>query len=191
MRALLSVALAQHWPDVLGARVAAVISNRPDAEGLRVAREFGIECQMLDHTQFESRLAFDHALSGAIDRHAPALVVLAGFMRVLGDAFVLRYQGRMINVHPSLLPAFAGLNTHQRAIEAGVTEHGATVHFVTPTLDHGQIIARVKVPVMHDDSAETLAARVLEQEHQLLPMCVRWFLEGRVRLEDGVSSQAA
>jgi phosphoribosylglycinamide formyltransferase-1 len=191
LRALLHSAEAQRWPEVLNTRIVEVISNRPDAEGLAVARESGVPVTVVDHTQFPSRQAFDAALAQAIDRHDPALVVLAGFMRVLGNEFVARYQGRMLNVHPSLLPAFAGLHTHQRAIDAGVAEHGATVHFVTPTLDHGQIIAQAKVPVLPEDSASSLAARVLEQEHQLLPMCVRWFIEGRVRLEDGVSSQAA
>ena len=164
-------------------RVAAVVSNRRDARGLEVARAYGVPTTVLPHADFVSREAFDSALSKAIDLHQPALVVLAGFMRVLTPAFVARYHGRLLNIHPSLLPAFPGLETHRRALEAGVRVHGATVHFVSDQLDGGPIVAQAAVPVRPDDSEEALAARVLEQEHVILPRCVRWFVEGRVRLE--------
>jgi phosphoribosylglycinamide formyltransferase-1 len=180
LQALLRASELQDWPHQLGASVAAVISNRPDAEGLQVAREYGVTAEVLDHREYPDRDAFDTALAQSIDRHAPQLVVLAGFMRVLGNAFVARYQGRMINIHPSLLPAFAGLHTHRRAIESGARQHGATVHFVTPNLDHGPIIAQSAVDVMPQDTEATLAARVLGLEHDLLPTCVRNFLEGKV-----------
>lgn len=165
-----------------GARVAAVISNRPDAPGLAFAREQGIAAEALDHRAFADREAFDAALAGAIDRHEPDLVILAGFMRVLGRAFVEHYAGRMINVHPSLLPSFPGLHTHRRAIESGATLHGATVHFVTNDLDCGPIIIQAAVSLSPDDDETSLAARVLEQEHRIYPQAVRWFVEGRIRL---------
>lgn len=166
----------------LQAQVAAVISNRADAAGLALAREAGIATTVLDHRAFDSREAFDAALAERIDIHQPALVVLAGFMRVLTAGFVERYRGRMINIHPSLLPAFTGLDTHRRALEAGVRVHGCSVHFVTPDLDGGPIIAQAAVPVLAGDDQAALAARVLEQEHRLYPQAIRWFLDGRLML---------
>ena len=170
---------------VLPVRVAAVISNRPEAEGLAIAESCGVPVQVIDHRLFESREAFDNAMAEAIDVLAPDLVVLAGFMRILTDAFVRRFAGRMINIHPSLLPAFPGLRTHRQALEAGVRVHGCTVHFVTPDLDHGPIIAQAAVPVLDGDDEATLAARVLAQEHVIYPQAVRWFVEGRLRVVDG------
>ncbi|MBV5286183.1 MAG: phosphoribosylglycinamide formyltransferase [Methyloversatilis discipulorum] len=169
----------------LGANVRAVISNRPDAGGLAYAREHGIATAVVDHTQHPDRAAFDHALAQEIDRHAPDLVVLAGFMRILTPGFVEHYAGRMINIHPSLLPAFTGLHTHRRAIEAGCRIAGVTVHFVTGELDGGPIIAQTAVPVLASDDEATLAARVLAQEHLLYPRVVRWFLEDRLTLQHG------
>lgn len=165
-----------------GARVAAVISNRPEAAGLEFARHHGIATAVVDHKAHSSREAFEVALAAAIDAFAPDLVVLAGFMRVLGEAFVRRYEGRMLNIHPSLLPAFPGLHTHERALQEGCRVHGATVHFVTPALDHGPIVVQAAVPVLPDDTPETLAARVLAQEHRIYPQAVRWFVEDRLRL---------
>jgi phosphoribosylglycinamide formyltransferase-1 len=169
----------------LGANVRAVISNRPDAGGLAYARDHGIATAVVDHTQHPDRAAFDHALAQEIDRHAPDLVVLAGFMRILTPGFVEHYAGRMINIHPSLLPAFTGLHTHRRAIEAGCRIAGVTVHFVTGELDGGPIIAQTAVPVLAGDDETTLAARVLAQEHLLYPRVVRWFLEERLTLQHG------
>lgn len=166
-----------------GAMIAAVIANKPTAAGLDFARSQGIEARVVDHTGYPTRDAFDEALAAEIDRHAPDLVVLAGFMRVLGDDFVRRYEGRMINIHPSLLPSFPGLHTHRKAIEAGVRLHGATVHFVTPTLDCGPIIAQAAVAVGADDTEASLAEKVLAQEHIIYPQAVRWFVEGRLRLD--------
>lgn len=165
------------------ARIAAVVSNRPDASGLAYARERGITTAVVDHKPFPGRAAFDAALAQTIDGFAPDLLVLAGFMRVLGDDFVGHYAGRLINIHPSLLPSFPGLHTHQRAIEAGVRLHGATVHFVTPTLDCGPIIIQAAVPVLPEDDEARLAARVLAQEHIIYPQAVRWFVEGRLHLD--------
>ncbi|SFN16447.1 formyltetrahydrofolate-dependent phosphoribosylglycinamide formyltransferase [Formivibrio citricus] len=176
MRAIVEAGL----PD---SRVVAVISNRADAPGLVWAREQGIFTEVVDHKQYADREAFDAALAQVIDRHAPDLVVLAGFMRILTTGFVERYAGRMLNVHPSLLPAFTGVNTHARAIEAGVKLAGCTVHFVTPELDHGPIVAQAAVPVLDDDTPQTLSARVLAEEHRLYPQAVRWFVEGRLRVE--------
>ena len=173
MAALIRAAQQEYWDDLLGARVAAVISNKPGAEGLALAQALGVATQVLDHKGFESRAAFDAALQALIDAHQPALVVLAGFMRILTPGFVAHYTGRMVNIHPSLLPAFTGLNTHQRAIDAGCLEAGATVHLVTPELDHGLILARAVVPVLPGDSAETLAARVLVQEHSIYPQAIK------------------
>ncbi len=188
LEAILRTAREQSWetgqPPGCSIRVAGVISNRRDARGLEVARSYNVAAQVLPHTDFPSREAFDAALAQAIDVHRPALVVLAGFMRVLTPGFVARYRGRLLNIHPSLLPAFAGLDTHRRALEAGVRLHGATVHFVTDQLDGGPIVAQAAVPVWPGDSEPELAARVLEQEHRLLPRCIRWILEGRVRRED-------
>ena len=170
---------------MLPVQVAAVISNRPDAAGLDEARVRGVDVRVVDHRLHDGRDAFDRALAAEIDALAPDLVVLAGFMRILTDAFVLRYSGRMINIHPSLLPAFPGLRTHRQALEAGVRVHGCTVHFVTPELDHGPVIIQAVVPVLDGDDEQTLAARVLEQEHQIYPMAVRWFAEERLQLIDG------
>ncbi len=169
----------------LPARVAAVVSNRPEAAGLAYAHERSITAAVVDHRQFASREAFDDALAFAIDAHSPDLVVLAGFMRVLTPGFVVRYADRLLNIHPSLLPAFPGLDTHARAIAAGVKVHGATVHFVTSALDHGPIVAQAAVPVLADDDPERLAARVLAQEHMILPLAVRWFLDGALEHHDG------
>ncbi len=166
----------------LPGRIAAVISNRADAGGLGTAAGHGIATAVLDHKAFPDRAAFDAALAAEIEGHAPDLVVLAGFMRVLGDDFVRRFSGRLINIHPSLLPSFAGLDTHGRALRAGVRVHGCTVHFVTPTLDNGPIILQAAVPVLPEDDEVSLAARVLEQEHRIYPQAVRWFLEGRLTL---------
>jgi phosphoribosylglycinamide formyltransferase 1 len=165
------------------ARIAAVIANRPDAAGLEFAASQGIATAVVDHRQFPDRESFDTALAREIDGFAPDLVVLAGFMRVLTDAFVDRYAGRMLNVHPSLLPMFPGLKTHQQALDAGVRVHGASVHFVTPTLDHGPIVLQSAVPVLPGDDAAALAARVLETEHVIYPRAVRWFVEGRIALD--------
>ena len=168
----------------LPVRVAAVISNRPLAKGLEAAAAMGIPTQVIDHTQFDSRERFDAAVAEAIDSFSPDLIVLAGFMRILSDGFVRRFEGRMINIHPSLLPSFPGLHTHRRALEEGVRVHGCTVHFVTPALDHGPIIVQAVVPVLDGDDEASLAQRVLIQEHQIYPMAVRWFAEGRLRLID-------
>lgn len=179
MEAVVRAGARAGWP----ARVQAVIANRPDAAGLGFAQANGIETIVVDHRQFDSRASFDTALAEQIDRFAPDLVVLAGFMRVLTDAFVERYAGRMLNVHPSLLPCFAGLRTHQQALDAGVRVHGASVHFVTPALDHGPIVAQGAVPVLAGDDAAALAARVLAVEHVIYPRAVRWFIEGRLSIE--------
>ena len=169
-----------------GARICAVLSNRPDAKGLEFAAAHGIATQVVDHKAYATREAFDAALAGAIDAHAPDLVVLAGFMRVLTEGFVRHYAGRLMNIHPSLLPSFPGLHTHQRALEAGVRIHGATVHFVTPALDCGPVVIQAAVPVRSDDDEARLSARVLRQEHQIYPQAVRWFVDGRLTLaEDG------
>ena len=165
--------------------IAAVVSNRPDAAGLATATAAGIAVRCLDHKAFAERDAFDAAFAECIDGFAPDLVVLAGFMRILGDGFVRHYAGRLMNIHPSLLPAFPGLHTHRRALAEGVRIHGCTVHFVTPTLNHGPIIIQAAVPVLDGDDEATLAARVLLQEHRIYPQAVRWFAEGRLRLEPG------
>ncbi|NEV62134.1 phosphoribosylglycinamide formyltransferase [Thiorhodococcus minor] len=167
-------------------RIAAVISNRADAFGLERARRHDIPTEVLSHRDYGDREGFDAALGDLIDRFAPGLVVLAGFMRILTEGFVDRYQGRMMNIHPSLLPKYRGLHTHQRALDAGETEHGASVHFVTAELDGGPVILQARVPVLPGDDAAALAARVLEREHRIYPTAVRWFAEGRLRLgEDG------
>lgn len=185
LEAILRAARDERWDSAANARVAAVVSNRAAAPGLAIAREFGVPVQVIEHGRFASREAFDAALVDAIDAHAPALVVLAGFMRVLTAHFVEHYEGRLINIHPSLLPMFPGLATHRKALAAGVRVHGATVHFVSNDVDAGAIIAQAAVPVRPDDTEEALAARVLAQEHRLLPRCVRWVVEGRVRLARG------
>jgi phosphoribosylglycinamide formyltransferase-1 len=166
----------------LPGRCAAVISNRPQAAGLALAAARGVPTAVVDDRTFSTREDFDDALRREIDRHAPGLVLLAGFMRILGEAFVRHYAGRLLNIHPSLLPEFPGVKTHARALAAGVSTHGCTVHFVTPTLDGGPLIARAAVPVLAGDDAQTLAARVLAQEHRLYPRVARWFLEGRLQL---------
>ncbi len=170
----------------LPAKVAAVISNRADAAGLKFAAETGIPTQVVDDRGFPSREAFDADLATKIDAHSPDLVALAGFMRVLGGNFVRRYSGRLVNIHPSLLPAFPGLHTHRRALQEGVKLHGCTVHFVTPQVDHGPIIVQAGVPVRADDTEESLAARVLRQEHRIYPLAARWFLEDRLIVRNGV-----
>ncbi len=169
----------------LPARVAAVISDRPGAAGLDIARTYGVPASVLDYREYGSREAFDAALGVEIDRHAPDLVLLAGFMRVLSNAFVNRYEGRMLNIHPSLLPAFPGLHTHRRALQAGVRIHGCTVHFVTAALDAGPIVIQAAVPVLDGDDEDVLAARVLAQEHRIYPQAARWFAEGRLSLTAG------
>ena len=177
MAAIVRAAQAQDWQGAFGAHVAAVISNRPAAAGLQLAQSLGVAASVLDHQSFDSREAFDAALLQQIDRHQPRLVVLAGFMRILTPAFVQHYAGRLVNIHPSLLPAFPGLNTHQRAIDAGCTEAGCTVHQVTVELDHGPILGQAVVPVLPGDSAESLAARVQMQEHLLYPRAIRDWLQ--------------
>lgn len=181
MEALIAARDAGNLP----VNIAAVISNRPDAKGLETAQRAGIEAHFIDHKAFAGREAFDAALAECIDGFAPDLVVLAGFMRILSEGFVRHYEGRLINIHPSLLPSFPGLHTHQRALEEGVRIHGCTVHFVTPALDHGPVIIQAAVPVLDGDSEATLAARILTQEHRIYPQAVRWFAEDKLRLEDG------
>ena len=175
MAAIARTAQKEHWPDKLGVRVAAVISNQPDAGGLALARGLGIATDVVNHRDFASRETFDAALMSRIEVHAPQLVVLAGFMRILTPGFVAQYAGRLVNIHPSLLPAFAGLHTHQRAIDMGCKLAGTTVHQVTAELDHGHILAQAAVPVLPFDTADTLAARILTQEHLIYPQAVRAF----------------
>ncbi len=182
MQAIVRAAQAEQWP----CRIAAVISNRADAEGLRFAAEHGIPTDVVVSKEFPSREVFDAALRTAIDRFSPDLVVLAGFMRILTPPFVEHYSGRLLNIHPSLLPSFPGLATHRQALDAGVKVHGATVHFVTAELDHGPIVAQAAVPVLPDDDEHTLADRVLVQEHILYPRAVRWFVEDRLKIENGL-----
>ena len=172
MAALVRAAEREDWAGRLDARIAAVISNRPGARGLQTARDAGIATAVVDHQAFDGREAFDAALMAEIDRHAPSLVLLAGFMRILTPGFVAHYAGRLINIHPSLLPAFPGLHTHQRAIDMGCRVAGATVHQVTAELDHGAILAQAAVPVLPGDTADTLAARVLTQEHLIYPRAI-------------------
>lgn len=172
MAAIVRAAQRDNWRAAYGAQVVAVVSNRPDAGGLAFAREQGLAAEAVDHKQFPTREAFEDALGAVLDRHQPALVVLAGFMRILTPGFVARYQGRMLNIHPSLLPAFPGLHTHQRALEGGCRFAGATVHQVTAELDHGPILEQAVVPVLPGDTAETLAARVLTQEHLIYPRAI-------------------
>ncbi len=169
----------------LSCRVAAVISNRPNAAGLAIARELNIETRVLDHTTFATREDFDQALAQCINDYAPDFILMAGFMRVLGDNFINKFKYLLINIHPSILPVFSGLHTHQRALEAGVKVHGCTVHFVTPTLDSGPIIAQAVVPVLESDDETTLAARVREAEHKIYPMALKWLLENRVVVQQG------
>jgi phosphoribosylglycinamide formyltransferase-1 len=164
----------------------AAVSNRPDAAGLEHARAHGLPAIALDHTTCKSREEFDKRLIEEIERAGADLVILAGYMRILTKAFVERYQGRLINIHPSLLPAFPGLRTHEAALAEGVKIHGCTVHFVTPELDHGPIIIQAAVPVLPEDTAETLASRVLVEEHKIYPLAIKWFAEGRLVISDGV-----
>ncbi len=183
MEAIVQACAADGWP----ARIAAVISNRPDAAGLEFARAHGVSTAVVDHKAFgkgdAARTAFDAELQRVIDGFSPDLVVLAGFMRILTPAFTGHYAGRMLNIHPSLLPAFPGLHTHQRAIDAGCRVAGATVHFVTAELDHGPIVAQAVVPVLDGDDEAALGARVLKLEHRMYPSAVRWFVEGRLSVE--------
>jgi len=174
MEALLEAALP--------GRISAVISNEPAARGLETARKHGIPTAVVNHREYADRAAFDNALAAEIDRHRPDLVVLAGFMRVLTAPFIERYHGRLMNIHPSLLPAFPGLHTHRRALAEGAREHGCTMHFVTPVVDAGPIILQASVPVLKGDTEDVLAARVLKEEHRIYPQAVRGFLEGRIRL---------
>ncbi|WP_228976964.1 phosphoribosylglycinamide formyltransferase [Paraburkholderia gardini] len=179
MEAIVRACSREQWP----AEVAAVIASRPGAAGLAFAASQGIATVVVDYRQFPDREAFDAALAAEIDRFSPDLLALAGFMRVLTPGFVDRYAGRMLNVHPSLLPSFAGLKTHQQALDAGVRLHGASVHFVTSQLDHGPIVVQSAVPVLAGDDAAALAARVLATEHVIYPRAVRWFVEGRLALD--------
>lgn len=165
--------------------IRAVISNDPDAAGLETAHRAGLDTRVLGHTMFDDRDSFDSVLIDLIDEHQPGLVVLAGFMRILGKPFVDHYAGHLMNIHPALLPAFPGLNTHERALEAGTTQHGATVHFVTDDVDAGPIIVQATVDVKNGDSVSDLAARVLEQEHRIYPLAVGWFAEGRLSVKNG------
>jgi len=177
--------------------IVAVVGNRPQAAGLAYARERGLTTVALDHTEHPDRAAFDALLADEVARHRPDLVVLAGYMRILSPAFIARFEGRLLNIHPSLLPAFPGLKTHERALAEGVKIHGCTVHFVTAELDHGPIVIQAAVPVRADDTAAALAARVLAQEHRIYPQAIRWFAEGRllnrhgrVNLKDDPASQS-
>ena len=179
MEAIVRACAAEGWD----ACVAAVLSNRADAAGLAFAAARGIATAVVDHRSFASREAFDAALVEAVDAHAPDLLLLAGFMRILTPGFVQRYEGRLLNIHPSLLPAFPGLHTHRRAIEAGCKLTGATVHFVTADLDHGPIVAQAVVPVLPDDTEDALAERVLAREHVLYPLAVRWFVDDLLRVD--------
>jgi len=167
-----------------GLEVKSVISNRPEAAGLAWARSQGLATQVLDHREHASREAFDASLAAAVEQHAPDYVVLAGFMRILTPGFVERFRNRIVNIHPSLLPAFTGLHTHRRALAEGVKVHGATVHFVTPQLDHGPVIVQGVVPVLAGDTEEALAARVLAVEHRIYPQAIRWLVEDRVQVDD-------
>ena len=182
MEAIVRACADERWD----ARIAAVVSNRADAGGLAFARERGIAAEVVDHKAFASRDAFDDALAERIERHGADVVALAGFMRILGAGFVRRFDGRLVNIHPSLLPAFPGLETHRRAIEAGCKATGASVHFVTAELDHGPIIAQAVVPVLADDDEAALSARVLAQEHRLYPRAIGWLVDDRLERRDGI-----
>ena len=187
MEALIAARDAGNLP----VNIAAVISNRPDAKGLETAAKAGIVTHYIDHKGFAGREAFDAALAECIDMFSPDLVVLAGFMRILTEGFVRHYEGRLLNIHPSLLPSFPGLHTHQRALEEGVRIHGCTVHFVTAELDHGPVVIQAAIPVLDGDTEETLAARILRQEHKVYPQAVRWFAEDKLSLVDGKVRLAA
>ena len=181
MEAMLRAAVAEQW----SAQIVAVISNKASAAGLETAKAAGVAARVVAHVADPDREQFDRALSVMIDEFSPDLVVLAGFLRILTPAFVAHYHGRLLNIHPSLLPSFPGLDTHRRALQAGVKFHGATVHFVTPELDHGPIIEQAAVPVLEGDTEDTLAARVLAQEHVIYPRAVKDFIESRYALKDG------
>ena len=181
MQAILEAVQAGHIP----ADVRAVISTKADAPGLKFAEAAEVATEVIDHRTFPARADFENELATTIQNYAPRLVVLAGFMRILTPEFIRRFENRLINIHPSLLPQFPGLNTHQRALDAGVKQHGASVHFVTTDVDAGPIIIQAAVPVMPKDTADTLAARVLEQEHRIFPLAVKWFMEGRLSIRDG------
>ena len=182
MEAIVRACQAEGW----SGRIAAVISNRPDAAGLKFAASHGIATAVVDHKAFPDRDSFDAALAQVVDGFSPDLVVLAGFMRILTPGFVKRYAGRMLNIHPSLLPCFPGLHTHEAALAMGVKVHGATVHFVTADLDHGPIVLQAIIDVRQDDTPDSLAGRLLSQEHTIYPRAVRWFVEGRLSIEHGV-----
>ncbi|MBW8899701.1 MAG: phosphoribosylglycinamide formyltransferase [Massilia sp.] len=181
MEAIVRAQQAEAWP----ARIAAVISNKPDAKGLVFAQANGIPTTVVPNKEFPTREAFDAALQATIDRFEPDLVVLAGFMRILTAPFVEHYAGRMLNIHPSLLPLFPGLHTHRQALDAGVEEHGATVHFVTAELDHGPAVIQARIPVLPGDTEDSLAERLLAEEHVIYPQAVRWFIEDRLSIEGG------
>ena len=181
MEAIVRAQQAEAWP----ARIAAVISNKPDAKGLAFAASHGIPTAVVPNKEFPTREAFDAALQETIDRFEPDLVVLAGFMRILTAPFVEHYAGRMLNIHPSLLPLFPGLHTHRQALDAGVTEHGATVHFVTAELDHGPAVIQARIPVLPGDTEDSLAERLLAEEHVIYPKAVRLFIEDRLSIENG------
>ena len=181
LQAILDAIRAGNLPII----IRAVISNNPEAEGLRHARAAGVATEIIDHRAYSERAQFDAALMQAIDRHAPRLVLLAGFMRILGDAFIRHYAGWLLNIHPSLLPDFKGVNTHARALAAGARQHGASVHFVTSDLDGGPVIVQASVPVRADDNAVTLGARVLEEEHRIFALAIRWCVAGRLTIRDG------
>jgi phosphoribosylglycinamide formyltransferase-1 len=181
LAAIATACTTERWP----ARIALVICNRPQADALRVARAHGIATEVVDDREFADRSSFDAALGDAIERHAPDVVALAGFMRILTPEFVRRFEGRLLNVHPSLLPAFTGLATHRRVLEAGCKLSGATVHFVTPDLDHGPIVIQAAVQVQPDDTEATLAGRVLGCEHRIYPRALRWFLHDELQVQDG------
>ncbi len=183
LQALIDAAKVESYP----ARISAVISNRDDAAGLRRAQDAGIAWKVLSHRDYAERETYDQALMALIDSFNPALVALAGFMRILSEDFVQHYYGRLLNIHPSLLPKYKGLNTHQRVLDHGERRHGASVHFVTLELDGGPLISQSSLPVLTDDTAETLAQRVLKQEHILYPQAVKWYAEGRLKLVDGVA----
>jgi phosphoribosylglycinamide formyltransferase 1 len=187
MEAIVEACAAERWP----ARIAAVISNRPDAAGLEFAAARGIATAVVDHKAFDGREDFDAELQRVIDAYAPDLLALAGFMRILTPGFTAHYAGRMLNIHPSLLPAFTGLNTHRRALEMGCKFAGATVHFVTAELDHGAVIAQAVVPVLPGDDEASLSARVLRLEHRMYPAAVRWFVSGQLAVENGLVRQLA
>jgi len=179
MQAIVQRAQSEHW----SAKIAAVISNKPDAEGLTFAKQRGIATAVVANADYPTRAEFDAALQKVIDTFAPDLVVLAGFMRILTAPFVEHYAGRILNIHPSLLPIFPGLHTHRKALDAGVKIHGVTVHFVTVDLDHGPIVAQAVIPVLPGDTEESLASRLLVQEHIIYPQAVRWFIEGKLNIQ--------